>query len=315
MIDYSLKKLVQLVITTFGVVTLVFFTLRLIPGDAASAMAGDTLSGDALEALREQMGLNEPLFRQYLDYLWSLARFDLGETITTRIPISDLLLKAVPITLTIAVSTIVLTVLIAIPLGTLAAFMAHKGRKTLDNLLTGTAMILDLMPSFWTALVFLLLFSLTLGWFPASGMLSWDDPWALMQRIALPVLVLSVTQVATMARITRTSVLEILSEDYVRTARSMGWSELRVLFRHALRNAALPIVTVIGLSFGNLLNGTVIVEFIFTLPGVGNLLITGINSRDYQMVQTLIVFYALLFVTINFATDLVYRSLDPRVKF
>lgn len=315
MIDYSLKKLVQLVITTFGVVTLVFFTLRLIPGDAASAMAGDTLSGDALEALREQMGLNEPLFRQYLDYLWSLARFDLGETITTRIPISDLLLKAVPITLTIAVSTIVLTVLIAIPLGTLAAFMAHKGRKTLDNLLTGTAMILDLMPSFWTALVFLLLFSLTLGWFPASGMVSWDDPWALMQRIALPVLVLSVTQVATMARITRTSVLEILSEDYVRTARSMGWSELRVLFRHALRNAALPIVTVIGLSFGNLLNGTVIVEFIFTLPGVGNLLITGINSRDYQMVQTLIVFYALLFVTINFATDLVYRSLDPRVKF
>lgn len=315
MIDYSLKKLVQLVITTFGVVTLVFFTLRLIPGDAASAMAGDTLSGDALEALREQMGLNEPLFRQYLDYLWSLAQFDLGETITTRIPISDLLLKAVPITLTIAVSTIVLTVLIAIPLGTLAAFMAHKGRKTLDNLLTGTAMILDLMPSFWTALVFLLLFSLTLGWFPASGMVSWDDPWALMQRIALPVLVLSVTQVATMARITRTSVLEILSEDYVRTARSMGWSELRVLFRHALRNAALPIVTVIGLSFGNLLNGTVIVEFIFTLPGVGNLLITGINSRDYQMVQTLIVFYALLFVTINFATDLVYRSLDPRVKF
>ncbi|HKL45758.1 MAG TPA: ABC transporter permease [Roseovarius sp.] len=315
MIDYSLKKLVQLVITTFGVVTLVFFTLRLIPGDAASAMAGDTLSGDALEALREQMGLNEPLFRQYLDYLSSLARFDLGETITTRIPISELLLKAVPITMTIAVSTIVLTVLIAIPLGTLAAFMAHKGRKTLDNFLTGTAMILDLMPSFWTALVFLLLFSLTLGWFPASGMVSWDDPWALMQRIALPVLVLSVTQVATMARITRTSVLEILSEDYVRTARSMGWSELRVLFRHALKNAALPIVTVIGLSFGNLLNGTVIVEFIFTVPGVGNLLITGINSRDYQMVQTLIVFYALLFVTINFATDLVYRSLDPRVKF
>ncbi len=315
MLDYSLKKLAQLLFTTFGVVTLVFYTLRLIPGDAASAMAGDTLSGDALEALREQMGLNEPLPKQYLDYLWSLARLDLGETITTRLPISELLMKAIPITLTIAVSTIVLTVLIAIPLGTLAAFMAHKGRKTLDNILTGTAMILDLMPSFWTALVFLLLFSLTLGWFPASGMVTWEEPWSLIQRIALPVLVLSVTQVATMARITRTSVLEILSEDYVRTARSLGWSELRVLFRHALKNAALPIVTVIGLSFGNLLNGTVIVEFIFTIPGVGNLLITGINSRDYQMVQTLIVFYALLFVTINFVTDLVYRALDPRVKF
>ncbi|MCF8485312.1 MAG: ABC transporter permease [Rhodobacteraceae bacterium] len=181
--------------------------------------------------------------------------------------------------------------------------------------MTDLAMVLDLMPSFWTGLVFLLIFSLTLGWFPASGLVTWDDPWGLIQRIALPVMVLSVTQVATMARITRTSVLEILNEDYVRTARSLGWSELEVLFRHALKNAALPIATVIGLSFGNLLNGTVIVEFIFTIPGVGNLLINGINSRDYQMVQTLIVFYALLFVTINFITDLIYRALDPRVTF
>ncbi len=193
--------------------------------------------------------------------------------------------------------------------------MAHKGRAGLDNVITGFAMIIDLMPSFWTALVFLLLFSLTLGWFPASGMVTLDDPAAFLSRIALPVLVLSVTQVATMARITRTSVLEILNEDYVRTARAMGWSEFRVLFRHALKNAALPIATVVGLSFGNLLNGTVIVEFIFTIPGIGNLLINGINSRDYQMVQTLIVFYALLFVTINFLTDLIYRALDPRVKF
>lgn len=315
MLDYSLKKFAQLFVTVFGVVTLVFFTLRLIPGDAASAMAGDTMSGEALELLREQMGLNEPLMRQYLDYLQSLVTLDFGQTITTRIPVAELMAKALPVTLTIALLTILLTVVIAIPLGTVAAYMAHKGRTRLDNLLTGFAMIVDLMPSFWTALVFLLLFSLTLGWFPASGAVTLDDPAAFLARIALPVLVLSVTQIATMARITRTAVLEILSEDYVRTARAMGWSEFRVLFRHALKNAALPIVTVIGLSFGNLLNGTVIVEFIFTIPGIGNLLITGINSRDYQLVQTLIVFYALLFVTINFATDLVYRALDPRVSF
>lgn len=315
MLDYSLKKFAQLFVTVFGVVTLVFFTLRLIPGDAASAMAGDTMSGEALELLREQMGLNEPLGQQYLDYLHSLVTLDFGQTITTRIPVAELMAKALPVTLTIALLTILLTVVIAIPLGTVAAYMAHKGRSRLDNLLTGFAMIVDLMPSFWTALVFLLLFSLTLGWFPASGAVTLDDPAAFLARIALPVLVLSVTQVATMARITRTAVLEILSEDYVRTARAMGWSEFRVLFRHALKNAALPIVTVIGLSFGNLLNGTVIVEFIFTIPGIGNLLITGINSRDYQLVQTLIVFYALLFVTINFATDLVYRALDPRVSF
>lgn len=315
MADYALKKLAQLVITVWGVVTLVFITLRFIPGDAASAMAGDTLSGAALERLREQMGLNEPLFSQYFSYLKKLLVFDLGETITTHLPVAGLLMKAIPITLSIAVATILVSVTLAIPLGTLAAFMAHKGRRWLDNALTGTAMLVDLMPSFWTALVFLLIFSLTLGWFPASGQVTWDDPVTLASRIALPVLVLSVTQLATMARITRTSVLEILSEDYVRTARSLGWSELRVLFRHALKNAALPIATVIGLSFGNLLNGTVIVEFIFTIPGVGNLLINGLNSRDYQMVQTLIVFYALLFVTINFLTDLIYRTLDPRVQF
>ncbi|PWK60278.1 ABC transporter permease [Roseicyclus mahoneyensis] len=315
MIDYAIKKSAQLFITVFGVVTLVFFTLRLIPGDAASAMAGDTISGEALDLMREQMGLNEPLMSQYFGYLRDLVMLDLGQTITTRLPIAEMIGNAIPVTLSIALLTILLTVVISIPLGTVAAYMAHKGRTRLDNLLTGFAMLVDLMPSFWTALVFLLLFSLTLGWFPASGMVTLDDPAMFLSRIALPVLVLSVTQIATMARITRTSVLEILSEDYVRTARAMGWSEFRVLFRHALKNAALPIATVIGLSFGNLLNGTVIVEFIFTIPGIGNLLINGINSRDYQLVQTLIVFYALLFVSINFITDLVYRALDPRVSF
>lgn len=314
MLAYTLKKLLQLVITTMGVVTLVFFTLRLIPGDAASAMAGDTLSGEALERLREQMGLDEPLLSQYLNFLGDLVALEFGRTITTDLSIADLLHRALPITLSIAVATIVLTVTLSIPLGTLAAYMAHKGHKTLDNLITGSAMIVDLMPSFWTALVLLLLFSLTLGLFPASGIVTFDDPAAYLRRIALPVLVLSVTQLATMARITRTAVLEVLSEDYVRTARSMGWSELRVLFRHALRNAALPIVTVIGLSFGNLLNGTVIVEFIFTIPGIGTLLVTGINSRDYQLVQTLIVLYALIFISINFMTDVIYRKLDPRVQ-
>lgn len=315
MLTYSINRLLQLVVTTLGVVTLVFFTLRLIPGDAASAMAGDTLSGEALERLRDQMGLNKPIWIQYVEYLYNLMNLNFGETITTGLSISGLLAKAIPITLSIAVATIVLTIVISIPLGTLAAYLAHKGHKTLDNIITGSAMLIDLMPSFWTALVFLLLFSLTLGLFPASGSVSLDNPIDFLHRIALPVLVLAVTQIATMARITRTAVLEILSEDYIRTARSMGWSELRVLFRHALKNAALPIVTVVGLSFGSLLNGTIIVEFIFTIPGLGSLLVNGINSRDYALVQTLIVFYALFFVSVNFFTDLVYKRLDPRVQF
>lgn len=312
---YAAKKLLQLAVTTVGVVTLVFFTLRLIPGDAASALAGDTLSGEALERLREQMGLNEPLWAQYVTYWQKLLVLDFGQTITTGLPAAELMADAAPFTITIALLTIVLTVVVAIPLGTLAAFLAHKGRRGLDSLVTGTAMVLDLMPSFWTGLVFLLFFSLTLRWFPASGTVSFEDPAAFLSRIALPVLVLSVTQLATMARISRTAVLEVLGEDYIRTARSLGWSELRVLFRHALKNAALPIVTVVGLSFGSLLNGTVIVEFIFNIPGIGSLLVNGINSRDYQMVQNLIIVYALIFVTINFVTDLIYRKFDPRVSF
>ncbi len=315
MLTYSFKRFVQLFVTVLGVVTLVFFTMRLIPGDPISAMAGDSLSGAALDQMRGQMGLNDPLFIQYLTYLSRLAVLDFGTTVTTKLPIVGLILGALPVTISIAVGTIFLTVLISIPLGTLAAYMAHKGNRMLDNIITGVAMVLDLMPPFWTSLVCLLIFSLTLGWFPASGTVSLEDPVTLLRRIALPVLVLSMAQVATLARITRTSVLEVLNEDYVRTARSMGWSELRVLFRHALKNAALPIVTVIGLSFGNLLNGTVIVEFIFTLPGIGNLLVGGMNSRDYQMVQTLIVFYAMIFVVINFTTDLIYRVFDPRVQF
>ena len=254
-------------VTTLGVVTLVFFTLRLIPGDAASAMAGDTLSGEALERLRDQMGLNKPMLMQYLDYLRSLIVLDFGETITTGLSVFGLLMKRAPDHAVHRALDHRADACSSIPLGTLAAFMAHKGHKALDNLITGTAMVLDLMPSFWTGLVFLLFFSLTLGLFPASGTVDFADPAAFMKRIALPVLVLSVTQIATMARITRTAVLEVLGEDYIRTARSLGWSELRVLFRHALKNAALPIVTVVGLSFGSLLNGTVIVEFIFTIPG------------------------------------------------
>jgi peptide/nickel transport system permease protein len=315
MLSYTLKRIAQLIVTMFGVVTLVFFALRLIPGDAASAMAGDNISGQALERLREEMGLSEPLYSQYFGYMKNIITFDLGNTVTTNIPVAEMIGRAIPITLTIALLTILMAVFISIPLGTLAAYMAHKGKKALDNAITWSAMVVDLMPAFWTALLLLLILSLGLGIFPASGKVSFEDPEMLLKRIAIPIIVLSITQVATLARITRTAVLEVLNEDYVRTARSLGMSEIVVVFRHALKNAALPIVTVIGLSFGNLLNGTVIVEFIFTLPGIGTLLVNGINSRDYPLVQTLILFYAFLFVAINFLTDLVYKKIDPRVQF
>lgn len=315
MVVYSMKRIAQMLITMFGVVTLVFFALRLIPGDAASALAGENMSASAVERLRDEMGLNEPLWFQFLVYLKKIVTLELGNTITTNLPVFGMIMKALPITMIIAGSTIILTILISIPLGTIAAYMAHKGKKVLDNAITWSAMVVDLMPAFWTALLLLLILSLGLGLFPASGKVSIGEPELLFKRIAIPIIVLTLSQVATLARITRTAVLEVLNEDYVRTARSLGMSEIVVVFRHALKNAALPIVTVIGISFGNLLNGTVIVEFIFTLPGIGTLLVNGINSRDYTLVQTLILFYAFIFVAINFLTDLVYKKIDPRVQF
>ncbi|HZG77858.1 MAG TPA: ABC transporter permease, partial [Paenibacillus sp.] len=209
---YAGKKLLQMLVTLFGVVTLVFFAMRLIPGDAASVMAGENLSGAALERMREQLGLNEPLWMQYLDFMGHLLRFDFGQTITTNLSISKLLLSALPITITIAVCTIVLAVLIAIPLGTLAAYMANKGKRWLDNALTWVAMVLDLMPSFWMALLLMLLFSLTLKWLPATGPIQFEELGVLLKRLALPIVILAIGQVATLARIARTSVLEVLNE-------------------------------------------------------------------------------------------------------
>jgi ABC-type dipeptide/oligopeptide/nickel transport system permease component len=315
MFSYSMKRTLQLLITMFGVVTLVFFFIRLIPGDPAAAMGGDGLTGAALEELREKLGLNIPLWEQYTNYLKSILSFNFGDTITTSLSISDLLLKAIPITLAIAVSTVFITVLIAIPLGTMAAYFANKGKKALDNAITWSAMVVDLMPTFWMALILMLILSLSLNLLPTSGAIDFNHPWMLMKRLALPILVLGISQIATLARITRTAVLEVLNEDYVRTARSLGMSEVRVVFRHALKNAMLPIITVVGLSFAQLLNGTVIMEFIFTIPGIGSLLIYGINSRDYPLVQTVILFYAVVFVSINFITDLLYKKVDPRVQF
>jgi ABC-type dipeptide/oligopeptide/nickel transport system permease component len=315
MMDYTWKKLTQLIPTVLGVVTLVFFAMRLIPGDATGAIAGDALSGDALEAMKGELGLNVPIGQQYLEYLAGIFTFDFGTTLVTGLPISQLIMEALPITMLVAFLTILTACIIAVTLGTIAAFNANKGKKLMDQVITWLAMLVDLMPSFWMALLLMLLFTLGLGWFPASGTLDFSDPLGLMKRIALPLLVLSTGQIATIARITRTSVLEVLNEDYIRTARAFGASQLLVVFRHALKNAAMPIITIAGLGFGNLLNGTVITEFIFSIPGIGTLLIGGISSRDYPLVQNVILVYAFMFIIVNIITDFVYKYFDPRVKF
>ncbi|WP_020620381.1 ABC transporter permease [Paenibacillus daejeonensis] len=314
MADYAWRKLLQLIPTVIGVVTLVFLAMRMIPGNATGFMAGDNLSGDALAAMTERLGLGIPMWQQYVNYVTGLLRFDLGTTIVTGLPVSQLILEALPITVMVAVLTVLISCVIAVTIGTIAAYLANKGKKWFDQLITWLTMLVDLMPSFWMALLLMLTFTLTLGWFPASGTINFSDPGQMLQRIALPLMVLCAGQIAMIARITRTAVLEVLGEDYIRTARAFGLPQLRVVFRHALKNAAMPVITVAGLAFGNLLNGTIITEFIFSIPGIGTLLINGINSRDYTLVQSVILVYAFLFILVNMLTDFIYKYIDPRVR-
>lgn len=311
---YLTRRIAQLIPTVFGIVTLVFLMLRLLPGDPAVFIAGENVGEEALQTLREQLGLTKPLLVQYTDYLTHVSQLDLGKSVVNGLPVLQLLTGAIPITLMVGGLSLVLGFVISVPLGTIAAYLASRGRTAMDQALITTAMVVDVMPSFWVGLLLMLLLTLQLRLLPATGQLDFGDPVSLMRRVALPVIVLAIGQLATVARITRTAVLEVMNEDYIRTARAMGTSELSILFRYALPNAALPVVTVAGLSFGRLLGGTIIVETIFALPGMGTLLVNGINGRDYPVVQGTVLLYASLFIFVNLLTDLLYTRVDPRVK-
>jgi peptide/nickel transport system permease protein len=307
-------KGLRVVPTILGVITLVFLMLRLLPGDPAAYIAGEHASAEAVAALRAKLGLNQSLDQQYVEYLAKVVRLDFGRSLVNGRPVMTMIESALPTTVTIGLVSLVLSFAIAVPLGTLAAYLASRGRGSFDQVLTVSAMGIDMIPGFWLALVLMLVLSLRLHLLPATGPMEWHDPVALVRRMALPIMVLSISQVATVARVTRTSVLEVLHEDYVRTARAMGTPEMAVLFRHALRNAALPVVTIAGLGFGRLLGGTVIIDTIFALPGMGTILINGINGRDYPVVQGVVLMYASLFVFVNLATDLLYARVDPRTR-
>lgn len=312
---YAARRLVEVLPTVLGIAVLTFLIVRLLPGDPAAFMAGDNLGEDEIQAVRERLGLDQAIPAQFVEYLRNLVRLDFGSSLITNIPVRDLLWAAMPVTIVVATAGMLLGTLIAVPLGALAAYLSWRGRRGLDQGLTWSAMIVDQMPSFWVGLLFMLFFVLKLGWFPATGPVEWGDPVSLALRLAPAVLVLASTQIATIARITRTSVREVLDEDYIRTARAFGQSGMSTLFRQALRNGMLPVVTAMGLSFGRLLGGTVILEAIFALPGLGTLLVGSINGRDYPIVQGVVFVYALMFVMTNLATDLAYRKIDPRVKF
>jgi ABC-type dipeptide/oligopeptide/nickel transport system permease component len=283
---------------------LTFFLIHLVPGDPVEVMLGESASMADRQALREELGLNKPLLTQFGTYLNHLAHGDLGQSIHTKTPIIDLFKTRYPATIKLALLSLVIGIIIGVPLGVYAAL---KSGHWQDIVVTIVSVRLSAMPVFWLGPMLMLVFAVWLGWLPVSGM---DEPTS----IILPALTLGFGLSAILTRMTRTSLLEVLNEDFIRTARAKGLNERTVIVRHALRAALLPIVTIVGLQMGSLLAGTVITETIFSWDGIGRLLVESIEKRDYPVTQACVLAVALSYVVINFLTDIAYRFVDPRMR-
>jgi len=299
-----LSRIGSALLVVFGVCTLVFLLIHLVPGDPVEAMLGESARPADRQALRAALGLDRPLGEQYTRYLDGLARLDLGQSFQFQRPVAELLAERIPATLELAGTALALALAVAVPLGVLAAL--HQG-GVLDSGAMGLSLLGISIPNFWLGPLLILVFSLWLGWTPVSGR---EGPVSLI----LPAITLGSGLAAVLARMVRGSVLDVLSEDYVRTARAKGLSEAAVIRRHALRNAWLPVLTLVGLQLGGLLGGAVITETVFAWPGVGSLLVEAIRNRDYPLVQASVLLVSLAYVLVNTLTDLVYVWVDPRIR-
>ena len=312
MIAFLLRRLVSLIVTVWLASIVVFAVLQLVPGDPALLMLGVNAQPDTLAALRSQMGLDQPVLTRYLHWAGALARGDLGVSLTYARPVAELVAERLAVTLPLALLSLSLSTALALPLGLLAA--ARRGRGS-DWAVLGFSQLGVSMPSFWIAILLILLFSLTLHWFPAGGFPGWGGGIGpALHALLLPALALALPEAAILARVTRTAVLDTLAEDHIRTARAKGVSRTAVLLRHALPNALIPVATVLGLQISFLVAGAVVVENVFTLPGLGRLLYQAIGQRDLIVVQGVVVLLALFVVVVNALVDIACALADPRPK-
>jgi len=301
---FLVTRLASAAIVVFGVTSLVFILIHLIPGDPVEVMLGESARVTDRENLRHALGLDRPLLAQWLDYLYHIARFELGESLHSRQPIIDILTARIPATLELTLVALVFAIGIAFPLGVMAAL--HK-----NTAWDRTAMTVSLLgvsiPNFLMGPLLILLFSMYLGWLPVSGRESPDS-------VILPALTLGTAMAAILSRMVRATLLEVINEDYIRTARAKGLSRFRVILLHAMPNTMLPIITLLGLQLGALLAGAVITEVVFSWPGIGQLTIDAIHTRDYPLVQSCVLLISLSYVLVNIVTDILYSVLDPRIR-
>ena len=315
MATYILRRVVGLVPVLLGISVVVFFLMQLIPGDVAQALLGLTARPDDVANLREALGLNQPIYVQYVKWLGRVVQGDLGTSLQQRTEVLPFVLERFQNTLLLTSASTVISLLIGLPAGIISA---TKQYSVFDRLSMLFALFGNSMPAFWFGLMAILVFSLKLGWFPTGGM--WPmvgdrTPLVLLQHLAMPAITLGAASAAITARITRSSMLEVIRQDYVRVARAKGLAERAVLTRHTLKNALLPILTVVSLQFGFLLGGAVLTETVFSWPGVGLALYNAISFRDYPMVQGGVLVVAVSFVLVNLITDLLYALIDPRIKY
>jgi len=310
---YLGRRVLSTIPVVLIVAVLIFMMLRLTPGDPASIIAGDAATSADIAEIRAKLGLSGSIFSQFFIWLGHVFQGDFGESFFYKKTVASLIADRLEPTLALSILTIILATVIAVPLGTLAAY---KQGSWLDRGVMGLSVAGFSVPVFVIGYVLIYVFALKLGWFPVQGYQRLSAGfWGFLHRLILPSMALAIVFIALLVRMTRTSVLEVLNEDYVRTARAKGLPNLKVLVFHALRNAAVPIVTVIGISIATLLGGVVVTESVFNIPGLGRLTVDAVLARDYPTVQAVILLFALAYVVINLIIDLLYTVLDPRIRY
>ena len=312
MVKYVIRRILWMVPTIWVMVTVVFFAMHLLPGDPAIAILGEYASAEALENLRKELGLDQPLIFQYLEFLWDMVRGDLGNSLSNNKPVSWLILSVLPYSVILSFSAILISIVIGIPIGILSALKRN-------HLIDYSARIASLLgfstPTFYLGILLLLLFSLKLDLFPMIGGGDLTSLGSTLHHLTLPALAMGLVNASIITRMTRSAVLDVMNEDYVQTARSKGLHESKVIYKHALRNALIPVIAVIGVYVGVTLGTAVLTEIVFNRPGIGKLLVGAVYNRDYPTIQGTLVVFAAFIAFINLLTDLSYGIADPRVRY
>lgn len=311
MLQYVIKRLLLAIPILVAVVTLVFFVVRMAPGDPAQVILGDSASQESLTAIRAELGLDRPVIVQYGEFLFSVMKGDLGDSIIRKQSVNTIIADVLPYTIELTLAGVLMGVIIGLPLGVFSAVF----RNSVADYLTRIGSLMGLsFPAFYSGILLLLAFSVYLGWFPVVSDPDMNNYWERFHMLILPAMNLGLIMMAYVVRSSRSSLLETLGEDYIRTAKAKGLPGFIVLYKHALKNALIPVITIVGLYIGVLVGNSVLTEIVFNRPGLGKLILSALDERDYNLLQGLMVIYAFIIVLVNLATDLTYGMVDPRIR-